>query len=102
MRTTRSHICGAFSYDKALPNLTNTVQLQLSESYVRTLYYHSWFKDPESGHKEWDMKGLGIFHFSTNVLGMEYVSGGDTACQGVSVVVDGKKIDRECKLLNMR
>ena len=32
MHTTRSHICGAFSYEKALPSLTSTTQLKLSES----------------------------------------------------------------------
>ena len=49
--TTRSHICGAFSYEKALPSLTSTSQLQLAESDCRNLFYNGVFRDPETGHK---------------------------------------------------
>ena len=93
-RTTRSHICGAFSYEKALPSLTSTTQLKLSESECRDIFYNGVFRDPETGHKEHDLKGEGVFHFSASVRGVEYIAGGDTACQGVSAVVNGQVIDR--------
>ena len=82
-----SHICGAFSYEKALPSLTSTTQLQLSESNCCKMLYNGVFRDPETGHKECDVKGEGVFHFSASVRGIEYIVGGDTACQGVSVVI---------------
>ena len=72
-RTTRSHICGAFSYEKALPSLTSTTQLKLSESECRDLFYNGVFRDPENGHKEHDLKGEGVFHFSAAVRGVEYI-----------------------------
>ena len=93
-RTTRSHICGAFSYEKALPSLTSTTQLKLSESECREIFYNGVFRDPETGHKEHEVKGEGVFHFSASVRGVEYIAGGDTACQGVSAVVNGQVIDR--------
>ena len=93
-RTTRSHICGAFSYEKALPSLTSTTQLKLSESECREMFYNGVFRDPENGHKERDLKGEGVFHFSASVRGVEYIAGGDTACQGVSAVINGQVIDR--------
>ena len=67
IRTTRSHICGAFSYEKALPSLTSTTQLQLSERDCRKMFYNGVFCDPETGHKERDVKGEGVFHFSASV-----------------------------------
>ena len=91
---THSHICGAFSYEKALPSLTSTTQLQLSESECREIFYNGVFRDPETGHKERDLKGEGVFHFSASVRGVEYIAGGDTTCQGVSAVIDGQVIDR--------
>ena len=94
VRTTRSHICGAFSYEKALPSLTSTLQLQLSESDCHKLFYNGVFRDPETGHKERDLKGEGVFHFSASVRGVEYITGGDTACQGVSAVINGEVIDQ--------
>ena len=93
-RTTRSHICGAFSYEKALPSLTSTTQLKLSESECRDIFYNGVFRDPETGHKEHEVKGEGVFPFSASVRGVEYIAGGDTACQGVSAVVNGQVIDR--------
>ena len=66
-RTTRSHICGAFSYEKALPSLTSTTQLKLSESECRDIFYNGVFRDPENGHKERVLKGEGMFHFSASV-----------------------------------
>ena len=94
VRTTRSHICGAFSYEKALPSLTSTTQLPLTESDCRQLFYNGVFRDPETGHKQRDLQGEGVFHFSANVQGVEYIADGDTACQGVSAVVNGQMIDR--------
>ena len=35
-----------------------------------------------------------MFHFSANVQGVEYITSGDTACQGVSAVINGQVIDR--------
>ena len=93
-RTTRSHICGSFSYKKALPSLTSTTQLQLSEGDCRKMFYNGVFRDPETGHKERDVKGEGVFHFSASVRGVEYIAGGNTACQGVSAVINGQLIDR--------
>ena len=93
-RTTRSHICGAFSYEKALPSMTSTVQLQMTESACRETFYNGVFRDPETGHKQRDLKGEGVFHFSANIQGVEYISDGDTSCQGVSAVVNGQVIDR--------
>ena len=52
------------------------------------------FRDPETGHKQKDLKGEGVFHFSASVQGVEYITGGDTACQGVSAVFNGQMIDR--------
>ena len=52
------------------------------------------FRDLETGHKQHNLKGEGVFHFSANVQGVEYISGGDTACQGVSAVINGQVIDR--------
>ena len=52
------------------------------------------FRDPKTSHKERDIKRIGIFHFSVNVCGVEYISGGNIACQGMSAVIDGKVIDR--------
>ena len=80
-----SHICGAFSYEKALPSLTSTTQLQLSESNCCKMLYHGVFRDPETGYKERDVKGEGVFHFSASV---EYIVGGDTACQGMLAVIN--------------
>ena len=71
MRTTRSHICRAFSYKKVLPSLTSTTQLQLSESDCCKLFYNGVFRDPETGHNERDLKGEGEFHFSASVRGVE-------------------------------
>ena len=92
LRTTCSHICGAFSYEKALPSLTSTTQLQLSESDCRKLFYNGVFCDLETGHKQWEVKDEGVFHSSASVRGVEYISGGDTACQGVSAVINGEMI----------
>ena len=61
IRTTRSHICGAFSYGKALHSLMNTIQLQLSERNFWKMYYNGMFRDPETGHKEREVKGEGVF-----------------------------------------
>ena len=94
VRTTRSHICSAFSYEKALPSMTSTTQLQLTESDCRKLFYNGVFRDPETGHKQRDLQGEGVFHFSANVQGVEYITDGDTACQGVSAVVNGLMINR--------
>ena len=80
VRTTRSHICGAFSYEKALPSMTSTTQLQLAESDCHKLFYNGMFRDPETGHKQRELKGEGVFHFSASIRGMEYITGGDTAC----------------------
>ena len=35
-----------------------------------------------------------MFHFSASVRRVEYITGGDTAYQGVSAVINGKVIDR--------
>ena len=35
-----------------------------------------------------------MFHFSAGICGVEYITGGDTACQGMSVVINGQMIDR--------
>ena len=94
VRTTQSYICGAFLYEKALPSLTSTSLLQLLESDCRRMSYNGVFQDPETGHKEQDIKGVGMFHFSASVSGVKYISGGDTACQGVSVVINGEMINR--------
>ena len=81
VRTTSSHICEAFLYEKALPSLTSTTQLQLLESDCCKIFYDGMFCDPETGHKECDIKGVGVFHFSTSLHGVVYITGGDTACQ---------------------
>ena len=47
--TTTSHICGAFSYEKALPELTETVQMHLSIADCRTLVYTGNFRDSSNG-----------------------------------------------------
>ena len=85
VRTTRSHICGAFSYEKALPSMTSTTQLQLTKSDCRKLFYNGVFCVPETGHKQWDLQGEGVFHFSASVQGVEYITGGNTACQRSSM-----------------
>ena len=54
------------------------------------MFYNGVFRDPETGHEERDVKGVGVFHFSANVRGVEYIPIGDTACQGMSVVINGK------------
>ena len=61
VRTTRSHICGAFLYEKALPSMTSTTQLQLAESNCRKLFYNGVFRDPEMGHKQRDLKSEACF-----------------------------------------
>merc|ERR1711891_72947 len=60
----------------------------------RKLFYNGVFRDPETGHKERDLKGEGVFHFLASVRGVEYIAGGDTVCQGVSAVINGQVIDR--------
>ena len=35
-----------------------------------------------------------MFHFSASVHGVEYIVGGETACQGVSAVISGEVIDQ--------
>ena len=35
-----------------------------------------------------------MFYFSVRVRGVEYIASGDTACQGVSAVINGQMIDR--------
>ena len=77
-------------YEKALPSLTSTTQLQLSESDCGQMFYNGVFCDSETGHKERDIKDEGVFHFSANVRGIEYIMGGDTACQGMSAVINGR------------
>ena len=57
------------------------------------MFYNSLYRYPETGHKEQDIKGVGIFHFSANVRGVKYISGGDTVCQGVSAVINSEVID---------
>ena len=37
---------------------------------------------------------IGIFHFSASVRGIEYITGGDRAFQGVSAVINGEVIDQ--------
>ena len=74
--------------------MTSTVQLQLTESACREIFYNGVFRDPETGHKQRDLKGEGVFHFSANIQGVEYISDGDTSCQGVSAVINGQVIDR--------
>ena len=56
VRTACSHICGAFSYEKALPSLTSTTQLQLSESDCCKMFFNGVFHNPETGHNERDSK----------------------------------------------
>ena len=93
-RTTQSHICGAFSYEKALPYLTKTVELAMTTTDCRALRFNGVFRDRDTGHKQSGLNGLGVWHFTAAVRGLEYVEGGDTACQGVTAVVDGQRIDR--------
>ena len=69
--------------------MTSTTQLQLAESDCRKLFYNGVFHDPETSHKQRELTGEGVFHFSASIQGMEYITGGDTACQGVSAVVNG-------------
>ena len=52
-RTTTSHVCGAFSYEKALPELTETIQMRLSVADCRTLVYTGNFRDKASCQKSW-------------------------------------------------
>ena len=59
-RTTRSDICGAFSYEKALPYLTETTQLQLSASECRNLKHYGIFQDLSTGHKQGAGPGPGV------------------------------------------
>ena len=57
------------------------------------MFYNGVFWDLETDHKEQDVKGVGMFHFSASVCGVEYIAGGDTAGQSVSVV-NGEMINR--------
>ena len=47
-----------------------------------------------SGHKEQGLTGVSAWHFTAAVQGLEYVDGGNSMCQGVSMVIDGCRIDR--------
>ena len=93
-RTTRSHICGAFSYEKALPYLTETTQVQLSANECRNLKHYGIFRDSSTGHEQQGLLGVGTWHFTAAVRGLEYVDDGDTTCQGVTAMIDGRRIDR--------
>ena len=88
-RTTRSHICGAFSYEKALPYLTETTQVQLSANECRNLKHYGIFRDSSTGHEQQGLLGVGTWHFTAAVRGLEYVDDGDTTCEGVTAMIDG-------------
>ena len=71
-RTTTSHVCGAFSYEKALPELTETIQLRLSIADCRTLVYTGNFRDSSNGVVSEKLGGgMGAWHFVRTVRGLE-------------------------------
>ena len=70
------------------------MQIELTSSECQHLHFNGLFCDHNSGHKERGPVGFGMFHFPVSVQGVEYVSGGDTSCQGVSAVINKQVIDQ--------